>query len=429
PKNSDSDSEIGDALKTFVGTIANEKLLDVSSVGIKFSDESEAMAKYANLVRASTTEIGCAMEECDYYGDIYVTSYCVTNQSPVAAGDYISGPACALEEDEKEDDILPTIRKYRGQLQNGLQQNGYDGEMLPAASDMQTLGVANWKQARIALTSGEQCLQGDHVADFENALKDKAGIFQGTSTTSTTKRPSSTSPSTKKSTTPCPTYPHTTSNTTTPKTTKPKRSTTPCPTYPTTKKPKTTTPCPTLPPSARAKREARANYTSFIKEKALFPKAELDDKGICADIFMTNTLRTRFLELPQTRAGKYLSQARNMFKLRYDCKLEEKAALYASQCPERRSRASTREGDGENFLRIRDDVGDFENAVNATVSVWWRGAKRFGALNPPILINSHHFGPRLFSFSQMAWATTRYIGCSIVKCSSSYVSFCRYQPR
>ncbi|CAJ0600877.1 unnamed protein product [Cylicocyclus nassatus] len=59
-----------------------------------------------------------------------------------------------------------------------MQQNGPNGDTLPAALEMQTL---NWsceleKQARIALN--DECPKGDHVADFANAVKDKAGIFQ-----------------------------------------------------------------------------------------------------------------------------------------------------------------------------------------------------------------------------------------------------------
>ncbi|CAJ0600876.1 unnamed protein product [Cylicocyclus nassatus] len=227
---------------------------------------------------------------------------------------------------------------------------------------------------------------------------------------------------------------------TTTTTKKPKLSTTPCPTAPTVRKvPRTTTRCPTLPMSARAGRKARDVF-NLIKEKALFPEAELEDKEICPDSFMTNRLRIRFLEMHNYRRalvalgkirfkGKSLPQAQNMQKLRYDCKLEEVAAHYASQCPERSFREISTKEIGENFLRIGDDVGDFEEAVIATVSIWWDAAKRFGAIDPLMLLKSRNFGPRILSFTQMAWATTRYIGCSIVKCSSSYVSVCRYQPR
>ncbi|CAJ0601075.1 unnamed protein product [Cylicocyclus nassatus] len=323
-----------------------EYQLDVSSDGIRFSGGDERLAGYADLMRANTTEIGCAKEECGKF----IKTYCITNQPPIKNGEIIYEP----------------------------------------------LWTTTTNSATTATTN--------------------SAITTTTSFTITTT---------------------TTMTTTTTK--KPKLSTTPCPTAPTMRKvPRTTTPCPTLPTSATAKRKARE--VNLIKEKALFPEAELEDKEMCPDSFMTNRLRIRFLEMHNYRRalvalgkirfkGKSLPQAQNMQKLRYDCKLEEVAAHYASQCPERSFRESSTKEIGENFLRIGDNVGGFEEAVNATVSIWWAGARRFGAIDPSMLLKSRNFGPRILSLTQMAWATTRYIGCSIVKCSSSYVSVCRYQPR
>ncbi|CAJ0600878.1 unnamed protein product [Cylicocyclus nassatus] len=82
--------KLAEIMHDYLKTIENEKLTDVSDNWIKYSGEdNNNMEKYANLVRASTTEIGCALAICE---EVWVNAYCVTNQPPLADGDWISGP-------------------------------------------------------------------------------------------------------------------------------------------------------------------------------------------------------------------------------------------------------------------------------------------------------------------------------------------------
>ncbi|CAJ0601525.1 unnamed protein product [Cylicocyclus nassatus] len=218
--------------------------------------------------------------------------------------------------------------------------------------------------------------------------------------------------------TPCPTAP-----------------TTPCPTYP-------TTPCPTYPP-ARAKREANIANEDVFRKKAKLPKAPPGDNTICSDNEgMTDPLRTLFLNLHNYRRAKLalgevfgygdkrLPPAKNMLKLNYACKLEASALQYAADCPSVRSTEFARPNQGENFLRLaKDGFPSFTDAVNMTVYNWWNVVNDTPGIDNTAKLKTRHLRSPITSFIQMAWATTRYLGCSVADCKSYYVTVCRYSPK
>ncbi|RCN41457.1 SCP-like protein [Ancylostoma caninum] len=130
--------------------------------------------------------------------------------------------------------------------------------------------------------------------------------------------------------------------------------------------------------------------------------------------------------------GKYLPKASNMRKIAYDCGLEEGAILYASTCPSTHSEQSKRPADvGENFKTFPATRFTFDTAAKKSVTEWWKVIRDVNYFEKVAVFRPFHDGAPISSFTQMGWALSHKLGCSIVKCSASnrYVGVCRYSPR
>ncbi|RCN52445.1 SCP-like protein [Ancylostoma caninum] len=152
--------------------------------------------------------------------------------------------------------------------------------------------------------------------------------------------------------------------------------------------------------------------------------------------------------------GKYLPMAANMWKISYDCALEDGAIKYASQCPTTHSEPSSRPNIGENFKTFPATRFTFDTAPKKSVTEWWKKIRdvNYWSGNSVIFRPFHEQEP-ISSFTQagdmliktslqltsvvvfvvvrMGWATSNKVGCSIVKCRNDnrYVGVCRYSPR
>ncbi|KHJ89750.1 SCP-like protein [Oesophagostomum dentatum] len=157
---------------------------------------------------------------------------------------------------------------------------------------------------------------------------------------------------------------------------------------------------------------------------------------------MTDALRTKFLdahnyrrELLATgqvakRNGNYLPKAANMQRMRYNCALEVQVGEFLKTCPKAGSAESARIGTGENFLRIsQDGIADYTKAVEKAVTSWWKVIRTTEGIGMAVTFRAHHVGAPISSFTQMAWATSRKLGCAVAKCTGDYIAVCRYQPR
>ncbi|RCN41460.1 SCP-like protein, partial [Ancylostoma caninum] len=176
---------------------------------------------------------------------------------------------------------------------------------------------------------------------------------------------------------------------------------------------------------------------------------------------MTDTLRDEFERLHNFRRGllatgqiprkdgKYLPKASNMRKIVdlfslnpfaaiyyatiqiYDCALEEGAIQYASQCPTTHSEQSSRPNVGENFKTFPATRFTFDTAAKKSVTEWWKPIRDVNYFEKVVVFRPFHDGAPISSFTQMGWALSHQVGCSIVMCSASnrYVGVCRYSPR
>ncbi|EYB93985.1 hypothetical protein Y032_0177g619 [Ancylostoma ceylanicum] len=183
--------------------------------------------------------------------------------------------------------------------------------------------------------------------------------------------------------------------------------------------------------------------TTMTPVKAEFPEA--NGRGRCQRSSrggkMTDELRDLYTEQHNIRRrklakgkisgkdGKSLPNAANMWRIVYDCDLEKEAIEYASGCPSSPSQPSERSDLGENFGRLEAESSlNFKKAVRKAVAGWWDvvgSVNYFG--NSVTYLEGYNEHP-ISSFTQMAWAKTEKIGCSIAKCKDQYVSICRYSP-
>ncbi|EYC30026.1 hypothetical protein Y032_0005g2405 [Ancylostoma ceylanicum] len=119
------------------------------------------------------------------------------------------------------------------------------------------------------------------------------------------------------------------------------------------------------------------------------------------------------------------------FPKTYDCGLEEGAIRWASQCPTTNSEPSSRNGVGENFKTIPATRFTFDSAAKKSVTEWWKPIRDVNYFEKVVVFRPFHDGAPISSFTQMGWATSNLLGCSIVKCTTSnrYVGVCRYSPK
>ncbi|KIH56966.1 SCP-like protein, partial [Ancylostoma duodenale] len=200
--------------------------------------------------------------------------------------------------------------------------------------------------------------------------------------------------------------------------------TSPAPTTKTTSPPAPTTTPPTSP---------EANFPSGASSRCSHPLASR----------MTDTLRSEYERMHNFRRGllatgqiprkdgKYLPTASNMQKIVYDCGLEEGAIQYAGTCPTRLSELSSRPMVGENFRTFDATRFNFDTAAKKSVTEWWKVIRDVNYFEKVVVFRPFHDGAPISSFTQMAWATSSRVGCSIVNCSTSnrYVGVCRYSDR
>ncbi|CAJ0601467.1 unnamed protein product [Cylicocyclus nassatus] len=115
-----------------------------------------------------------------------------------------------------------------------------------------------------------------------------------------------------------------------------------------------------------------------------------------------------------------------MIKLKWDCNLEKEAIDKVRGCPKDVSNEKLK-GELRHRVPVKD-VQNYEDGIRNAVHNWWRVVRFNDGIGMKAIFRAKHVGQPIATFTQMAWAETRNLGCAIGKCSSDYVIIYRYNP-
>ncbi|VDM78218.1 unnamed protein product [Strongylus vulgaris] len=146
----------------------------------------------------------------------------------------------------------------------------------------------------------------------------------------------------------------------------------------------------------------------------------------CTNIGMSDATRDKFLnfhnEARRERVAKgiepnnvgYLNPAKNMYKLEWDCTLEQQAQNAIASCP---SSLGSWSNIAQNLIKYTS-TGTFSNPsaqIDSTLNSWWGKAKQYGVTDA----QNRYTSSNLYTFANMVYSETTKIGCAYKVCSGS----------
>ncbi|RCN39083.1 SCP-like protein [Ancylostoma caninum] len=155
---------------------------------------------------------------------------------------------------------------------------------------------------------------------------------------------------------------------------------------------------------------------------------------------MTDAIRTKFLDMHNVRRrglamgeatttnNQRMLRSSNMLRLGWNCNIEADALQHARRCTFAKSDVATRPNYGENQATIAT-ASNYQEAAEQAVRQWWKTIRTIGGVGRDRMYQRSFVETPIDAFTQMAWATTRRMGCAVVLCSGRYNVVCRYNPR
>nr|AEP82914.1 venom allergen/ancylostoma secreted protein-like 1 isoform 4 [Heligmosomoides bakeri] len=149
---------------------------------------------------------------------------------------------------------------------------------------------------------------------------------------------------------------------------------------------------------------------------------------------MTDKLRYLFRDMHNYRrsetalgrtiknTGNYLPKSSNMQYMRYSCPLEVTAIQVASTCPTPLIQS------GRLIGQVAIGAYTYTTATREIVKSLWRVVRQVNGPGMKVTFKAQHVGTPIASFTQMAWAASRRLGCAVARCPTAYVVVCNYEP-
>ncbi|KAK5976347.1 hypothetical protein GCK32_014718 [Trichostrongylus colubriformis] len=132
---------------------------------------------------------------------------------------------------------------------------------------------------------------------------------------------------------------------------------------------------------------------------------------------------------PNPVAGGNAPKAARMFKMYYDCSVEDKMVAWVQQCTWGHSPKTDRKGLGENLWMASPYGGNKTASIIRAVTDWFAELKEKG------VPNTNQFTSAVFSrgvghYTQVVWEKSDRIGCAIRDCPSAQMTYvgCEYKP-
>ncbi|VDO61752.1 unnamed protein product [Heligmosomoides polygyrus] len=178
---------------------------------------------------------------------------------------------------------------------------------------------------------------------------------------------------------------------------------------------------------------AAAATTTASSTSAVFPSGGTNSR-CTQNTGMTDELRFLFRDMHNYRrsqtalgktvknTGRYLPSSSNMQYMRYNCGLEATAIQLAGACPAPSIQA------GRLIGQVAIGTYTFTSATQEIVKSWWRVVRQVSGPGMQVTFKAQHVGTPIASFTQMAWAATRKLGCAVARCPTVYVAVCNYDP-
>ncbi|RCN48249.1 SCP-like protein [Ancylostoma caninum] len=162
------------------------------------------------------------------------------------------------------------------------------------------------------------------------------------------------------------------------------------------------------------------------EEITSFPAFSCSNPGLSdelRDLFLSyhNDARRRVaLGIEPNKVGT-LNPAKNMYKLEWDCDMEQQAQNAITSCPNSMTPFPKM---AQNLLRYRNTVGLSNPGakIKSTLNNWWSEAKEYGVTDPQ---NMNTDG-NLNEFAQMVYSETTKLGCAYNICNKTMTITCLY---
>ncbi|EPB78413.1 SCP-like protein [Ancylostoma ceylanicum] len=116
-----------------------------------------------------------------------------------------------------------------------------------------------------------------------------------------------------------------------------------------------------------------------------------------------------------------LNPAKNMYKLEWDCGMEQQAQDAITSCP---VSLGSFPNMAQNLIRYSSS-GGFSNPgvqINSTLNNWWGKAKQYGVADP----RNKYTSSNLYTFANMVFSETTKLGCAYKICSNTMTITCLY---
>ncbi|KIH57277.1 SCP-like protein [Ancylostoma duodenale] len=116
-----------------------------------------------------------------------------------------------------------------------------------------------------------------------------------------------------------------------------------------------------------------------------------------------------------------LNPAKNMYKLEWDCAMEQQAQNLISSCPKNLGSFRTM---AQNLFRVTISRGSFNPGawINTTLNDWWERAKKYGVTDP----QNKYTNDKYYPFVNMVFSDTTKLGCAYKICNKKMTITCLY---
>ncbi|KAL6722491.1 hypothetical protein Aduo_017611 [Ancylostoma duodenale] len=107
-----------------------------------------------------------------------------------------------------------------------------------------------------------------------------------------------------------------------------------------------------------------------------------------------------------------LGPAKNMYKMQWDCALEQQAQDYIANCP---SALGSFSGYSQNIIRYTGTFANPLTGVASALTKWWSTVRQFGSNDP----DNKYVDTNLYSFANMVHGKMTGIGCAYKVCAAT----------